>query len=135
MIENKDHMYHLVKYGVFFGYSVDSIIEFVNNFGNAYHIIDGKLYDYRTKGATNGTGHMCSWYEAITLSYDDMVNEINANRYCEVPFPWDDNIPFDKPTMDKEVNNLFNTNFNYRKKVENIVQYIFTNLDISLKQE
>lgn len=135
MIAHKEHIYKLVKMGVYFGYSTNSIIEFIQNFGNAYEIIDGKLYDYRTKGATNGTGHMCSWYEAITLSYDDMSKEINAKRYCKIPFPWDDEIPFDMEKINTELTMLFSTNFKYRKEVEKIVEYISTNLDITMNQE
>lgn len=135
LINDKNHLYHLIKYGVYFGYSNDSIIEFIQNFGTAYEEINGKFFDYRIKCETAGTGHMCSWYEAITLSYKELTNLINSNRYCDIIFPWDNDKPFNKTLTDSYVTNLYSTNFMYRYKVEQLFNYITTNFDITFQQE
>lgn len=134
MIKNKSHLYSLIKYGVYFGYSKDSIIEFVNNFGNAYEIIDGVLYDYRTKGPTQKTGHMCSWYEAITLSRKEIIDNINSKRYYHIPFPLTDKAAFDKSSIENAIANLYRNDFHYRRNVEQLVNYIELNLDITFEE-
>ena len=134
-ITDKNHLYHLIKFGVYFGYSTESIIEFVINFDNAYEEINEQLFDYRIKGVTHGTGHVCSWYEAITLSYEEISEKININRFCSVKFPWNDKIPFDKVLMNYETDKLFRTNYRYRKQVERILDYIIINFDVTLEQD
>lgn len=139
MIRSISHMYQLVKWGVYFGYSDESVVQFVVDFGNTFEEIDrgdGNIFiDYRTHGCTWGTGHVCSTYEAVTKTYQEIVDAINLKRYHAYNFPIPDDGVVDTLAMSLEVEDLFSTNFKFRKKVEELVFNIITAHDVTIEGE
>lgn len=128
MINGIEHMTRLVGFGVYFGYSTESIVEFIINFGTAYD----EYHDYRTIGETDGTGHMCSSYEAITYNKDELIQQINSRRYCGNKFP---DLEMKVQEQSIELEFLMETNFAFNKKVHKLCEHIITTYDIGFEEE
>ena len=125
-IHDRKHLEKLVSLGMYFGYSTESIVQFIVDYNTVF--VDE--IDYRTHGATLGTGHVCSTYEALTMTYDEIVEGIESRRYSERPFPSDHDLD-----DHKEVDILMRRDFFFNKKVLNLVQYITDTYDIGMSDE
>lgn len=121
-----DRALHLVSNGVFLGYSRDSIIEFIKDF----NLIDSDreiAYGPWNANRLNtrvlaGAWHIIASTE-LTVPEDKLIEQINARRYCNVPYPCvDDDIIFE--TSENEIENLMNTNSEFRESVVDIVLYL-----------
>lgn len=121
-----DHAMHLISYGVFLGYSTDSIVEFIKDF-NYINQCEENAYGEWNTNRLNTRTLANSWHiiasTEIGKSEQELIDAINKNRYCKTPFPCtDDEHIF--VTIDDEIDVLMETNTEFSSKVVEITIYL-----------
>lgn len=119
-----------VEYGVFLGYSRESIIEFIkdSNFidksiDNAYGKWNIDRLDTRVLAKA---WHVIASTE-VSVPEQDLIDAINSRRYSPVPYPCaDDDIIFE--TIDNDIAVLMKSDSSFSEKVVDIMLYLM-NID------
>lgn len=99
-----------VSLGVYYGYPRIEIMEFYNRISNGIPAPRGTLF--------GGTGYVMT--ECKPLSKEEHIAQINARRYCPVPFP-------DSPSVEKSeawsmIKMLLNCDPEFRDEVWSILE-------------
>lgn len=105
-IRDKNHLRHLVTNGIYYGYSNDSILEFVQNFGLHYGY---SQWNEQRQAAKNISGHLFTWTERLLYTEEELFAKVNERRFCHVSFPSDDCHSNEMHILElKETSPLFN---------------------------
>lgn len=120
--ESREHMLSVIRYGVYFGYSDMSIIQFVVEFDEPMFDCSGNVIDPKNQIRDYGDGMIPSYIEAKYNTKEQVYESIKNNRFCSLPFPITST--FDKDMMKKEIDTLLESNQTFIERVNKIVKHI-----------
>jgi len=111
-MRDKKHLLHLIMMGVYFGFSDESIIEFLQEFD----VCCAPGFDRHSRDQRGMHGLIVSRSEFETQTLAQIVNGINLRRFCSTPWP---NQPVEAVWKD-EVSELMRTRLDFRNRVRRL---------------
>lgn len=130
MINDIEHATRLVILGVYYGYSEESIVEFLHDI---QYVLSDKEWNKNRLDTRGCYGFIMSTNESTLYSKNEMADLININRYCPTPYPSND---YSIDAIKKEIAHaysLMDTDDSFSNKVNHILD-ICINTNDYLKQ-